>query len=64
MPKMKSNRSLNRRFRRSANGKLKRKKAGHRHLASNKSTKRKRNLRQTEVVDKSDQQRLANWLAK
>lgn len=44
MPKMKSNRSLRRRFRRTATGKLIRAHANRRHLLSHRTHKRKRQL--------------------
>ncbi|OGX38959.1 MAG: 50S ribosomal protein L35 [Omnitrophica WOR_2 bacterium RIFCSPHIGHO2_02_FULL_68_15] len=50
MPKMKSNRSLRRRFRRTATGKLVRAHANRRHLLSHRSHKRKRQLRRPGVV--------------
>jgi large subunit ribosomal protein L35 len=45
MPKMKSHRALRKRFRVTANGKLKRSSAGKKHLNSHKTGKRKRQLR-------------------
>ncbi len=50
MPKMKSNRSLRRRFRRTGTGKLVRAHANRRHLLSHRSHKRKRQLRRPDVV--------------
>ena len=50
MPKMKTHKGAKKRFRVSANGKLKRSQAGKKHLNSPKSGKRKRHLRST-VVD-------------
>lgn len=47
--KNKTNRSLKKRFRVSANGKLKYKKSGKRHLLSGRTSKRKRQLRRTGV---------------
>jgi len=52
MPKMKTHKSSVKRFRVSANGKLKRRQAGKKHLNSKKRTKRKRHLRSV-VTDKS-----------
>ena len=51
MPKMKSNRSLRRRFRRTGTGKLVRAHANRRHLLSHRSHKRKRQLRRPGLVD-------------
>ena len=45
MPKMKNHKSSLKRFRVSANGKLKRRQAGKKHLNSHKTAKRKRHLR-------------------
>lgn len=47
MPKMKSHKGSRKRFRVTANGKLKRKQAGKKHLESHKTGKRKRQLRAT-----------------
>ena len=45
MPKMKTHKGSKKRFRVSANGKLKRSQAGKKHLLSHKTGKRKRQLR-------------------
>jgi large subunit ribosomal protein L35 len=50
MPKMKTHKGSAKRFRVSANGKLKRVQAGKKHLNSHKSGKRKRHLRGS-VID-------------
>ncbi|MBI4227149.1 MAG: 50S ribosomal protein L35 [Candidatus Omnitrophica bacterium] len=50
MPKMKSNRSLRRRFRRTGTGKIVRAHANRRHLLSHRSHKRKRHLRRPDTV--------------
>ena len=50
MPKMKSHKGSRKRFRVSANGKLKRSQAGKKHLNSHKTGKRKRLLRR-QIVD-------------
>ena len=47
MPKMKTHKSMRKRFRVTANGKLKRRQAGKKHLLSHKSGKRKRHLRRS-----------------
>ena len=49
MPKMKSHKSLRKRFRVTATGKLKRRQAGKKHLLSHKTGKRKRQLRRTMI---------------
>jgi large subunit ribosomal protein L35 len=45
MPKMKTHKASNKRFRVTASGKLKRRQAGKKHLLSHKTGKRKRHLR-------------------
>lgn len=54
MPKMKSKSSAKKRFDFTGTGKLKRKHAYKSHILTKKSTKRKRNLRYTAIVDKAD----------
>ncbi len=51
MPKMKTNRSAAKRFKKTGTGKLVRNKAYKRHILTKKTTKRKRALRQDVVVD-------------
>ena len=51
MPKMKTNRSAEKRFSKTGSGKLKRNKAYKQHILTKKSTKRKRNLRQSAMTD-------------
>ena len=51
MPKIKTNRSAAKRFKKTATGKLKRNKAYKSHILTKKSTKRKRNLRQATITD-------------
>ena len=54
MPKIKSNRGAAKRFKLTATGKVKRKKAYHSHILSTKTTKRKRKLRKGTLVAKSE----------
>jgi large subunit ribosomal protein L35 len=54
MPKMKSNSGAKKRFKVTGSGKVKRKKAGKRHILTKKSNKRKRQLRKATIVDKAD----------
>lgn len=54
MPKMKSKSSAKKRFDFTGTGKLKRKHAYKSHILTKKSTKRKRNLRYTAIVDQAD----------
>ena len=52
--KMKTNRSAAKRFKVTGTGKLIRNKAYKRHILTKKSTKRKRNLRQSAIVDSTN----------
>jgi large subunit ribosomal protein L35 len=58
MPKMKSNRSAQKRFRLTGNGKIRRNKAFTSHILTKKSRKRKRNLRKPDLVDPVDRHRV------
>jgi large subunit ribosomal protein L35 len=51
MPKMKTNRGAAKRFKLTGSGKIKRNKAYSSHILTKKSTKRKRGLRQADIVD-------------
>ncbi len=51
MPKMKTNRGAAKRFKTSGTGKIVRNKAYTSHILTKKSTKRKRNLRKSAIVD-------------
>ena len=53
MPKIKTNRAAAKRFT-TATGKLKRNKAYKSHILTKKSTKRKRNLRQSTITDSTN----------
>ena len=54
MPKMKTSKAAAKRFKRTANGGLKRNKAYKSHILTKKSTKRKRNLRQATMTDSTN----------
>ena len=54
MPKMKTHRGAAKRFSLTAKGKIKRSKAYSSHILTKKATKRKRNLRKSSLLDKSD----------
>ena len=54
MPKMKTNRGAAKRFKKTGTGKIKRSKAFTSHILTKKSTKRKRNLRKSGLVDESN----------
>jgi len=54
MPKMKSNSGAKKRFKVTGSGKIKRKKAFKRHILTKKSSKTKRQLGKSTLVDKAD----------
>jgi large subunit ribosomal protein L35 len=54
MPKMKTNRGAAKRFKITGSGKIKRSKAFSSHILTSKSTKRKRGLRKSDLVDASN----------
>jgi large subunit ribosomal protein L35 len=54
MPKIKTNRGAAKRFRKTGTGKIRRNKAFTSHILTKKSTKRKRDLRQSTLVDQHD----------
>ncbi|SYZ73190.1 50S ribosomal subunit protein L35 [Candidatus Zixiibacteriota bacterium] len=58
MPKIKTNRSAAKRFKKTATGKIKKKKAFHTHILTKKTTKRKRQLRKADYVSKADHKRI------
>ena len=62
MPKLKTNKAASKRFKATASGKLKRKKAGLRHILGKKSTKRKRGLRKATLVDKTNEKPMKRLL--
>jgi len=58
MPKMKSCRAAKKRFSKTGTGKIKRSKAYKSHILTKKTTKRKRNLRQSTLVNAGDAKRI------
>ncbi len=62
MPKMKTHRGAAKRLKMTASGRIKRHKANTSHILTKKSTKRKRHLRQSTLVAKSDEKRLKKIL--
>jgi large subunit ribosomal protein L35 len=58
MPKMKSHRGLSKRVKRTASGKLKRKRANHRHMLVCKQRKRKRHLGASTLIAPCEEARL------
>ena len=62
MPKLKTHRGAAKRFKKTATGKFLRSKAFKQHILTSKSKKRKRAMRGTAVVSKSDAKKLALML--
>mgnify|MGYP001193049145 CR=1 FL=1 len=62
MAKMKTHKESQKRFKRTASGKLKRSHAYTSHLFANKSQKQKRKLRKSALVSKGDQKRIDQML--
>lgn len=62
MPKMKTNRGAAKRFKITANGKIRRNKAFASHLLTNKNTKKKRNFRKPGLVDQSNERAVRSLL--
>ena len=62
MPKQKTHKGTKKRFRVSRKGKVKHRQSGTSHLASRMSQKRKRNLRGTATVDKTEADKIREAL--
>jgi large subunit ribosomal protein L35 len=62
MPKLKTHRGAAKRFKKTASGKFVRNSAYKRHLASSKTTKRKRHLSKDSVASPADAKTLARML--
>ncbi len=62
MPKVKTNSGAKKRFKVTATGKIKRQQAFHNHLLTKKSSKRKRRLRRSALVDTTDVGRIRRLL--
>lgn len=62
MPKIKTHRGAAKRFKKTATGKFLRGNAFKQHILTSKTRKRKRRLRGTAAVDRSDAERLAKML--
>jgi large subunit ribosomal protein L35 len=58
MPKFKGKSGAKKRFKLTGSGKIKRAKAYRSHILTKKTTKRKRGLRQSTLVDKADEKRI------
>lgn len=62
MPKMKSHSGAAKRFKKTASGKITRQKANKQHILTKKRTKRKRGLRQDDLIAAADMQRVRRML--
>ena len=62
MPKIKTNRGAAKRFRKTGTGKIRRNKAFTSHILTKKSTKRKRELRQSVLVHKADHRNISQLI--
>ncbi|MBL7014531.1 MAG: 50S ribosomal protein L35 [Candidatus Marinimicrobia bacterium] len=62
MPKMKTRRGAAKRFKLTGSGKLKRNKANHRHMLVRRSNSVKRKMRQSALVNKSDEKNVRQML--
>jgi len=62
MPKMKTNRGAAKRFKTTGSGKIVRHKAFSSHILTKKSTKRKRNLRKSGLVDSSNLKQISRLI--
>ena len=62
MPKLKTHRGAAKRFKKTATGKFLRSKAFKRHILTSKPTRRKRQMRGTEVVNPADAAKLKRML--
>lgn len=62
MPKLKTNRGAAKRFKKTAKGKIKAKRAFSRHLLTGKSPNRKRSLRRPKFIEKTDKKAIERLL--
>ncbi|MHB1400339.1 MAG: 50S ribosomal protein L35 [Trichloromonadaceae bacterium] len=62
MPKIKTNRGAAKRFRKTGTGKIRRNRAFTSHILTKKSTKRKRDLRQSTLVAAVDEKNIARLI--
>ncbi len=62
MPKIKTNRGAAKRFKTTGSGKIVRNKAFANHILTKKSTKRKRNLRKSGLVNSTDKKRVSRLI--
>ena len=62
MPKMKTNRGAAKRFKTTGSGKIVRSKAFANHMLTRKSTKRKRNLRKSGLIDATNKKSISRLI--
>jgi len=62
MPKIKTNRGAAKRFRKTGTGKIRRNKAFTSHILTKKTTKRKRDLRQSTLVSAADERNVSRLI--
>lgn len=62
MPKVKSNRGAAKRFRATGGGRIRRAKSGKSHILTGKTKKRKRNLRKSALVDRTNEKSIRRLL--
>ncbi|MBI2095414.1 MAG: 50S ribosomal protein L35 [Candidatus Omnitrophica bacterium] len=62
MPKLKTNKSVQKRFRPTKGGKFRKMRGGKRHLLQGKSSKRKRHLRKSDLVSGSMEKQIRRLL--
>ena len=62
MPKIKTNKSASKRFSLTGRGRIKRNKAYSSHILTKKTTKRKRNLRSSDIVADADVRRVKRMM--
>lgn len=62
MPKIKTNKSAAKRFKITGSGKIKRRRANHRHILVGKGPNRRRRLRSSSLINKADHKRIKKLL--
>jgi large subunit ribosomal protein L35 len=62
MPKIKTNSGAAKRFRKTGTGRIRRNKAFTSHILTKKTTKRKRNLRQSTLVSRADEKNISRLI--
>lgn len=62
MPKIKTNRAAAKRFKKTGSGKFVFRKANASHILTKKTTKRKRSLRRSQIIDKANMQEIRRLL--